>query len=151
MATRLYGLPSELVPVQPYTPPADEFECCNLTITVPAPSSLPSDEPMPVMVWIHGGGNVTGSGNEWVWDMGALVKKSIEVGKPIVAVALKCVYSCLYCGRSSVSPDLMRMICELVDAMTNTEYCFSVFVWVFSALVPVTSCARTTTRLGRMA
>lgn len=102
------------------------------------------------MVWIHGGGNVTGSGNEWVWDMGALVKKSIEVGKPIVAVALKCVYSCLYRGRSSVSPDLMRMICKLVGATTNSEY-FLVFVWVFSALVPVTSCARTITRLGRMA
>ena len=89
MATRLYGLPAERVPIQLYAPPQDEFECCNLTVTIPSPSSLHSDEPLPVMVWIHGGGNVTGSGNEWVWDMGALVKKGIEMGRPVVAVALK--------------------------------------------------------------
>lgn len=96
----------------------DEFECLNLCITTPAPDSLSrshagqngasgpngppeihvngeagNDDLLPVMVWIHGGGNATGSGVEWIWDAGVLVRKSIELGKPIVVVALKYVPS----------------------------------------------------------
>lgn len=41
------------------------------------------------MVWIHGGGNVTGCGTDWIWDAGALVRRSVQINKPVIIVAVK--------------------------------------------------------------
>ncbi|KAI0790424.1 carboxylesterase [Abortiporus biennis] len=65
----------------------DEFECLNLNITCPAPSHTRTSEKIPVMLWIHGGGN-RGSGSSWLFDGGALVQKSIQIGKPIILVTI---------------------------------------------------------------
>ena len=86
----------------------NEFECLNLNIT--APAGLDSESRLPVMVWIHGyvrrtphsrdplssssaRGGDRGSGSNWVFDGGALVHKSLILGKPIIAVTLKSVLS----------------------------------------------------------
>lgn len=63
----------------------DEFECLNLDITCPA--GLTAHSRVPVMVWIHGGAD-RGSGSSWVYDGGALVRKSLEFGKPVIIVNL---------------------------------------------------------------
>lgn len=60
-----------------------EFECLNLNIT--CPGGLTSYSRVPVMVWVHGGGD-RGSGSSWVYDGGALVRKSMIIGKPIILV-----------------------------------------------------------------
>ena len=67
----------------------DEFECLNLTISTPDPECRAKHGPLPVMVWIHGGGNVTGCATDWIWDAGNLVKTSIKVGHPVVVVGIK--------------------------------------------------------------
>ncbi|TFK99878.1 Alpha/Beta hydrolase protein [Pterulicium gracile] len=63
----------------------DEFECLNMNITCPA--GVPTTPLLPVMVWIHGGGE-RGSGSSWAYDGGAIVKKSAELGKPIILVTI---------------------------------------------------------------
>ncbi|KIM69395.1 hypothetical protein SCLCIDRAFT_700007 [Scleroderma citrinum Foug A] len=65
--------------------PQDEFKCLNLNITCPANQNTESR--LPVMVWIHGGGN-SGSGSHWMYDGGALVRKSMCIGKPIIIVTI---------------------------------------------------------------
>ena len=42
-----------------------------------------------VMVWIHGGGNVTGAASEWICDPGKLVHRSVELGMPVLVVSTK--------------------------------------------------------------
>lgn len=44
---------------------------------------------LPVLVFIHGGGFVTGSANWPQWELDRLVGLSVEDGKPIVAVGVK--------------------------------------------------------------
>lgn len=64
----------------------DEFECLNLNITKPAGDY---GSPLPVFVWTHGGGVVVGA-NCWPqFDMTKLIELSIEVGYPVIGVALK--------------------------------------------------------------
>ena len=88
LETRLYGLPREIIPEKEVLE-ENEFECLNLTITAPAPSCRSQHELLPVMVWIHGGGNVTGCGTDWIWDAGALVRRSVQINKPVIIVAVK--------------------------------------------------------------
>jgi carboxylesterase type B len=65
----------------------DEFNCLHLNITTPANS--PAGLNLPVMVYIHGGGGRGGSNSDWWNDGGSLVKKSIEIRKPVIHVAIK--------------------------------------------------------------
>jgi carboxylesterase type B len=65
----------------------DEFECLHLNITTPGNSHAGSN--LPVMVYIHGGAGRNGSNSDWWNDGGSLVKKSIEIGKPVIHVAIK--------------------------------------------------------------
>jgi carboxylesterase type B len=65
----------------------DEFNCLNLNITTPAGAKEGDD--LPVMVYIHGRGGFSGSNGNWWCDGGSIVKRSIEIGKPIVMVAIK--------------------------------------------------------------
>ncbi|EPQ53622.1 alpha/beta-hydrolase [Gloeophyllum trabeum ATCC 11539] len=77
----MFGLTEDQVPQQNFK--QHEFECLNLIIT--CPGDIDSSSRYPVMIWIHGGGN-TGTGSSWVYDGGALVRKSILMGKPMVLV-----------------------------------------------------------------
>lgn len=90
LEARLYGLPQEIIPEKEVLE-ENEFECLNLTVTVPAPSCRAKHDLLPVMVWIHGGGNVTGCATDWIWDAGALVRRSMLIEKPIIIVSIKCV------------------------------------------------------------
>jgi carboxylesterase type B len=77
----LIGLADSDIPRQVFK--QDEFECLNLNITCPA-GHHPQ---LPVMVWIHGGGN-RGCGSSWIYDGGALVRKSVCMGSPIIMVTI---------------------------------------------------------------
>lgn len=63
----------------------DEFDCLNLNITCPAGHDRGSQ--IPVMVWIHGGSN-RGCGSSWIYDGGALVRKSVCIGLPVIMVTI---------------------------------------------------------------
>lgn len=65
----------------------DEFDCLNLNITTPAGANEKSD--LPVFIYIHGGGGFSGSNGDWWCDGGSIVKRSMEIGKPVIAVAIK--------------------------------------------------------------
>src|SRR5439155_4727802 len=54
-------------------PPMDE-DCLYLNVWTAATSS---DERRPVMVWIHGGGNVQGYGSETCFDGEAFARKGV--------------------------------------------------------------------------
>ncbi|KAF6832413.1 carboxylesterase [Colletotrichum musicola] len=59
-------------------------ECLHLNLT--APLEAPGSSSLPVLVFIHGGGFVTGS-NWWPhYDMKRIVQLSAAKGKPIVAI-----------------------------------------------------------------
>lgn len=64
--------------------PMDEFGCLRLNIYVPQDAP---EEPLPVLVWIHGGGFIFGDGNS-EFDGNYLVEHSVETGKPVIYVAL---------------------------------------------------------------
>ncbi|KAJ7064877.1 Alpha/Beta hydrolase protein [Mycena amicta] len=61
----------------------NEFECLNLNITCPA--GLTSRSRIPVMLWVHGGGD-RGYGSSWIYDGGSIVRKSMLLGKPVMVV-----------------------------------------------------------------
>jgi carboxylesterase type B len=65
----------------------DEFSCLNLNITTP--TGAKEGDNLPVMVYIYGGGGFSGSNGDWWCDGGSIVKRSMEIGKPIVMVAIK--------------------------------------------------------------
>ncbi|KAF8581288.1 alpha/beta-hydrolase [Ramaria rubella] len=67
-------------------PRQDEFDCLNLTIT--RPGRISQKTSLPVMVWIHGGSNVTGHGNSFLADAGKFVKTSMEEKRPVIVVAI---------------------------------------------------------------
>jgi carboxylesterase type B len=70
----------------PPCPPMSGLESLNLNITVPDIKIL---DPLPVMVFIHGGGHLMGA-NYWPqWDMARLVKLSMEIGSPVIGVNIK--------------------------------------------------------------
>lgn len=62
----------------------------NLNIWVPKiEGNLPEPGSLPVFVWVHGGGFVSGSGSWPQYDMERLVRLSREVGTPVIGVSLK--------------------------------------------------------------
>ncbi|KAK9476102.1 Alpha/Beta hydrolase protein [Lipomyces japonicus] len=69
----------------------DEFECLNLTITIPKfVLDQPDSKKLPIMTWIHGGALKTGGGaNYGLEDAGNLVALSIENGQPVIVIALQ--------------------------------------------------------------
>lgn len=67
-----------------------DTEC--LTLNVSAPSLEARGEAaglLPVIVFVHGGGFVTGSANWPQWELARLVERSVENGSPMVAVGIK--------------------------------------------------------------
>jgi carboxylesterase type B len=65
----------------------DEFNCLNLNITAPAGANERSN--LPVLIYIHGGGGFSGSNGDWWCDGGSIVKRSMEIGRPVIAIAIK--------------------------------------------------------------
>lgn len=66
----------------------DEFECLNLSVTIPKSNKHETKHELPVFVWIHGGGLSIGSNNWPQYDLRKFVDRSVEIGKPIIAVAM---------------------------------------------------------------
>ncbi|KAH6985451.1 Alpha/Beta hydrolase protein, partial [Ilyonectria destructans] len=59
-------------------------------ITAPASKHQPSSSakgPLPVLVWLYGGGFQEGGSGDARYDMSNLVKKSFEIGRPIIGVS----------------------------------------------------------------
>ncbi|RAK98089.1 alpha/beta-hydrolase [Aspergillus ibericus CBS 121593] len=65
-----------------------EFDCLHLNVYAP-PSALSPQNPskLPVLVWIHGGSFNTGN-NATEFDGNHLVKRSMDLGKPIIVVTI---------------------------------------------------------------
>ncbi|KIW97430.1 uncharacterized protein Z519_01014 [Cladophialophora bantiana CBS 173.52] len=63
---------------------ASEFECLNLNIYAPIERA---GQPLPVFVWVHGGGWVVGDGGP-EYDGNFLVQHSSKLGLPFIYVAL---------------------------------------------------------------
>ncbi|KAH7403273.1 Alpha/Beta hydrolase protein [Cadophora sp. MPI-SDFR-AT-0126] len=75
------------------TPRPEEFECLNLSLTIPRSSLESTGKKMPVLLFIHGGAFVCGSqciqlsGRE-VFDGTRIVRHSIELGKDIIVATI---------------------------------------------------------------
>lgn len=84
------ALPTELPRLEPTR--TDEFNCLNLSITIPA-EVLRSDRKIPVFVFVHGGAFVGGShaiqlhGRE-VFDPAGLVRHSMRIGKDMIGIGI---------------------------------------------------------------
>lgn len=69
----------------------EDLECLQLNVTVPKATSndYPSNKTgLPVFVWVHGGGLSVGSNNWPQYDLQKFVERSVEIGKPVIAVAI---------------------------------------------------------------
>ncbi|KAF7338816.1 Carboxylic ester hydrolase [Mycena sanguinolenta] len=60
-----------------------------LTLNVIRPFGVAEQSPVPVLVWIHGGGLTTGGSADFRYNGSFLVEGSIANGKPIVFVSIK--------------------------------------------------------------
>ncbi|KAJ4345623.1 uncharacterized protein N0V89_011757 [Didymosphaeria variabile] len=70
--------------------PMDEFSCLHVNVTVPKDhlERAAQGEQLPVFVWIHGGGLSFGSNNWPQYNLTRFVERSIEIGKPVIGVAI---------------------------------------------------------------
>ena len=77
------------LPHPPYT--FSDRDCLTLNVTAPSAAvrSRAGGKPLPVLVYVHGGGFVTGSASWPQWDLANLVELSVAHGSPIVAVGVK--------------------------------------------------------------
>ena len=66
-----------------------DTECLTLNVSTPVGTPTKRESPLPVLVFIHGGGFVTGSASWPQWDLASLVELSVKAGTPILAVGIK--------------------------------------------------------------
>lgn len=87
-----FGFLQKSLPL-PDVPTHSDTEGLNLNITVPlGPNgTLQADAKLPVYVFIHGGAFAFGSSWYPHYDAAAIVRLSVEMGKPIIGVTIKCV------------------------------------------------------------
>lgn len=71
-----FGPPCPQPSVQPFEAPTGNPEDC-LTLNIFTPARM--DERLPVMVWIHGGGFVSGTGGDPLYDGSALARDGVTV------------------------------------------------------------------------
>ncbi|KUI72129.1 Neuroligin-4, Y-linked [Cytospora mali] len=66
-----------------------DTECLTLNISVPSlEARAETTGLLPVVVFVHGGGFVTGSANWPQWDLARLVERSVKSGSPLIAVGI---------------------------------------------------------------
>lgn len=67
-----------------------EFDCLNLTVHVPSAkwgeSTNESQTDLPVLVFLHGGAFIWGSGDRSFYDPATLLQQAVELNKPIILV-----------------------------------------------------------------
>ncbi|PWY90713.1 alpha/beta-hydrolase [Aspergillus heteromorphus CBS 117.55] len=78
---------SHIYEQQSLSNPKDEVDCLHLNIYAPPSVFSQNAKKLPVLVWIHGGAFNTGS-NATEYDGNHLVKRSIELGKPVIIVTI---------------------------------------------------------------
>lgn len=67
-----------------------DTECLTLNVSAPSLDARGTRaEPLPVVVFLHGGGFVTGSASWPQWDLARLVERSVKLDSPVVAVGIK--------------------------------------------------------------
>jgi carboxylesterase type B len=69
----------------------NEFECLNVNVTVPNFGTNVrhgNEKGLPVFVWVHGGGLSIGSNNWPQYDLRKFVERSVDIGRPVIAVAM---------------------------------------------------------------
>ncbi|KAJ6099122.1 hypothetical protein N7467_000657 [Penicillium canescens] len=59
-----------------------------LTLNVIKPAILEAHPPLPVLVWIHGGGFAAGGSSDMRYNLTFLVEQSVQMNKPIISVSL---------------------------------------------------------------
>ncbi|KAL2203367.1 alpha/beta-hydrolase [Sarocladium strictum] len=59
-----------------------------LTLNVIRPAGMSSDAKLPVAIWIHGGGLVSGSNSDPRSNLSFIVEESVKIGQPIIAVSI---------------------------------------------------------------
>lgn len=71
-----------------------DTECLTLNVSVPSAAARSGvTGPLPVIVFMHGGGFVTGSANWPQYDLAPLVARSEKIGRPVIGVSIKYVYA----------------------------------------------------------
>ncbi|KAI1308445.1 hypothetical protein EDD11_004268 [Mortierella claussenii] len=65
-----------------------ERDCLNLNIFVPLQHLTKAQMLIPVMVWIHGGGFLSGSNALPLYDGTNFVAKSVRLGRPVILVTI---------------------------------------------------------------
>ena len=85
--TGYYSVPKTIVQPMPETAVQDELESLNLVITRTV--TKPDSKPLPVVVFIHGGSNATGSASNPLYDGSTLAHRAHIVEKPIVIVHIQ--------------------------------------------------------------
>ena len=103
-----FALIQQKLPV-PDFPPMSDTECLNLNITVPNVQSYCKG--LPVLVWVHGGALLVGSGTWPQYDFAALVRHSVELGTPFIGVTIKSVICSV--SQSSSRPDVHQAIVQV--------------------------------------
>jgi carboxylesterase type B len=69
----------------------DELECLHVNVTIPksaVKSKHGNQQGLPVFVWVHGGGLSMGSNNWPQYELQKFVDRSVEIEKPVIAVAM---------------------------------------------------------------
>ncbi|KAF9351952.1 hypothetical protein BGX26_010139 [Mortierella sp. AD094] len=66
----------------------DEKHCLNLNISVPLESLSYGAKPIPVMTWVHGGGNIFGYNSFALYDPSNFVHHSIQLNQPVIIVSV---------------------------------------------------------------
>jgi carboxylesterase type B len=65
----------------------DEWGCLTVNVSVPKGVER-TGKGLPVFVWVHGGGLAMGSNNWPQYNLQKFVARSVELGKPVIAVAV---------------------------------------------------------------
>lgn len=80
--------PQGLGEVLPFTSKVVNVSENCLSLQIARPAGTKPDAKLPVLVWIHGGGNMLGSGAEMLYRPDGLVLQSVADQQPVIWVAI---------------------------------------------------------------